>query len=117
MVDDEPLLLQINKRRLEKSGYQITITTDSQDALGKFQKTPGKFDLIITDQTMPGLTGIELAKAVMEIKPSMPIIMCTGHSESTPKEKALSFGVKQYVYKPIQGNELINAVREVLSQQ
>lgn len=83
----------------------------------KFQDQPDNFDLLITDQTMPGLSGAELAKAVLEIKPSLPIIMCTGHSDIIPEEKALSMGIKRYVFKPVRGDELLDAVRELLDKK
>ena len=73
--------------------------------------------MIVTDQTMPGLTGSELAKAVFEIAPDMPIILCTGHSSITSVEDALSMGIKQYLYKPIQRDELVKTVRMVLDNQ
>ena len=117
VVDDEPLLVKINEKRLKNQGYLVTAVSDSREALKKFRAQPDEFDLLITDQTMPGLTGAELAKAVLEIKPSMPIIMCTGHSDTVPEEKALSMGIKKYVFKPLLGDELLGAVREVLNQQ
>lgn len=114
MVDDELLLVKVNTRRLERLGYQVTSTTDSSDALEKFCASPDMFDLLITDQTMPGLTGAKLAKSILEIKPSMPIIMCTGHSNIVSEGDALEMGIKKYVYKPLVGDELVNAVDEVL---
>lgn len=117
IVDDELLLVKINAKRLEKRGYQVTALTDSREALLKFQDQPDNFDLLITDQTMPGLSGAELAKAVLEIKPSLPIIMCTGHSDIIPEEKALSMGIKRYVFKPVRGDELLDAVRELLDKK
>ena len=117
IVDDEPLLVKINQRLLEKLGYAITATTDSTDALEIFRAHPEQFDLLITDQTMPNLSGSELAKEVMKIKPSLPIIMCTGHSETVSKEEALSMGIKKYVFKPIQGDELTSSVWELLNEK
>jgi YesN/AraC family two-component response regulator len=66
---------------------------------------------------MPGLSGVDLAKEVLKIKPSMPIIMCTGHSETVSEENALAMGIKRYVYKPIYKDELIETVREVLDEK
>lgn len=115
MVDDEPLLVMINENRLQAFGYQVTAVTDSREALSLFRKHPDNFDLLITDQTMPGLTGNELTKAVLEIKPSLPVIVCTGHSETFSKEEALSMGIKKYVLKPIHSDELLDAVQELLA--
>lgn len=117
IVDDETLLVRINETRLKSRGYQVTAVTDSLEALTMFRSQPEHFDLLITDQTMPGLTGAELAKAVLEIKPSLPIIMCTGHSEIVSKEEAITLGIKKYVFKPLHGDELLDAVREVLADK
>jgi PAS domain S-box-containing protein len=117
VVDDEALLAEMHKKRLEKQGYKVIALSDSQEALAAFRAHPEKFDLLITDQTMPGLTGLELAKAVLEIEPSLPIIMCTGHSDTVPEEKALSLGIKKYLYKPLHGDELLDATRELLDSR
>lgn len=114
LVDDEPLLLDINSRRLRKLGYQVVITESSKDALDWLVHDPNAFDLLITDQTMPELTGADLAHEVLKRQPSFPIIVCTGHSESFTEEKALAMGIKKYVLKPVLGDELMNAVRELL---
>ena len=115
IVDDEIFLVKINKRRLESLGYKVTGTTDSNEALEKIRKK-GKFDLIITDQSMPGLSGADLAKEVFKEYPDMPIIMCTGHSDLVSEADALNLGIKKYIFKPIEGDELVNAVGEVLSE-
>jgi len=117
MVDDELLLVKINTKRLEAMGYQVTACTDSKKALEIFQAQPNQFDLLITDQTMPNLTGAELARAVLEIKPSLPIIMCTGHSDTVSEEYSIALGIKKYVFKPLHGNELLEAVYEVLKEE
>ena len=117
VVDDEPLLVHISQRLLEDYGYTVTGVTDSKEALEKVRAEPQQFDLIITDQTMPGLSGSELAKAVLEIAPLMPIILCTGHSEITSAEDALALGIKKYLGKPIHGDELARTVRMVLDER
>jgi two-component system, cell cycle sensor histidine kinase and response regulator CckA len=117
VVDDDPLLVRINESRLKNQGYQVTAISDSMEALEEFRSQPDSFDMLITDQTMPGLTGTELAKAVLDIKPSIPVILCTGHSEIVTEDKALSMGIKKYVLKPIHGDELLDAVREVLDKK
>jgi signal transduction histidine kinase/ActR/RegA family two-component response regulator len=116
LIDDDPLLVTINKRRLENQGYSVTGISDSDKALDILLSQSHEFDLIITDQTMPSYTGEELASAVLEVEPSKPIILCTGHSDSFSKEKALSMGIKKYIYKPILDDELLNAVNEVLNE-
>lgn len=117
VVDDELLIAKINETRLKSRGYQVTAATDSRKALETFRSQPENFDLLITDQTMPGLTGADLARAVLEIKPSLPIIMCTGHSDIVSEKDAIGLGIKKYVFKPLHGDELLDAVREVLAGQ
>ncbi len=117
VVDDEPLLVHISSRLLEDYGYTVTGVTDSREALEKVRADPLQFDLIITDQTMPGLSGSELTQAVLEIAPRMPIILCTGHSEMTSATDALAMGIKKYLGKPIHGDELARTVRMVLDEQ
>ena len=114
LVDDEPLLLDINSRRLTQLGYQVVMTESSRHALNLFIQDPNAFDLLITDQTMPELTGEDLAHEVLQRQPSFPIIVCTGYSESFTEDKAYAMGIKKYVLKPVLGDELMDAVREVL---
>ncbi len=116
VVDDELLLVKINASRLRSKGYQVTTATESREALELFRSQPEKFDVLITDQTMPGLTGSELAGEVLAIKPSLPVIMCTGHSDIFSEEEALQLGIKKYVFKPLYGDELLDAVAEVLAE-
>ena len=117
IVDDEELLVRVNKRRLEYAGYTVTATTNSEEALEKIRAHPEQFDLLITDQTMPKMSGVELTREVHKIKPDMPVIMSTGHSDLVTKEEALKMGIRKYVIKPIQGNELIDAVEELLDEK
>ena len=116
VIDDEPLLVKINQRRLEEIGYKVSVFTDSKKALAAFQEQPDRYDVLVTDQTMPGLTGMHLAQKAMELRPEIPIIMCTGHSETVSKGAALEAGIKKYVAKPLQSDELLSAVAEVLQE-
>ncbi|MFH2122551.1 MAG: PAS domain S-box protein [Pseudomonadota bacterium] len=117
IVDDEALLVRISQRILEDFGYTVTGTTDSREALALVRQDPQQFNLIVSDQTMPGLSGSELAKAVLEIVPGMPIIICTGHSAITSAEDAYAMGIKKYLLKPVQGDTLARTVRMVLDEQ
>lgn len=117
VVDDEPLLVKIYKGQLEHNGYTVTTTSNSRDALEKIREHSDQFDLLITDQTMPRLSGYELSRAVLEIKPDMPIIMCTGHSDIISEEDALAMGIKKFVSKPINKDDFITTVREVLNKK
>ena len=114
VVDDENSILELNETILKKLGYEITATLNSQDALEQFRIHPDRFDLIITDQTMPNLSGAELAEKILKISPHMPIIICSGHSSVLSKEKALSMGIKKYLDKPVRQKELARIVRKVL---
>ena len=96
IVDDEDILVELNKQRLSKLGYEVVATTSSIDALDIFRKGPDTFDLVITDQTMPNLTGIDLASELLKIRATIPIILCTGHSETVSSEKAKEAGIRHF---------------------
>lgn len=117
VVDDEPLLVKIHQRILEDYGYTVTGMTDSREALKKVLAEPELFDLVITDQTMPGLTGDELASAILKVAPVMPIILCSGHSDLFSPEKVFSLGIKKYLQKPMGADELVRTVRMVFNEQ
>ena len=117
VIDDDPLLLRIHQRILEDLGYRVTGMTNSREALEKVAANPQQFDLVLTDQTMPVLTGLELAAAILKIAPAMPIILCTGHSDLISHKAALALGIKRYLQKPLQGDELARTVRMVLNEQ
>ena len=114
LVDDDPLVLRFYDKILSRYGYKTACFTDSFQALEAFRDKPESYDLLITDQTMPGLTGADLACAVLDIKSTMLVMLCTGHSETVPMDKALAMGVKKYIYKPIGVATLLDAVNELL---
>ena len=116
-IDDEDMLVELNKQRLAKLGYDVTVTTNSFEALRIFQETPNAFDLIITDQTMPNMTGIDLATEMFKIRPDARIILCTGHSDKVSPDVANKAGIKLFLMKPIDRREMANAVRKVLDQK
>lgn len=113
-VDDERDIINMNKKVLEGLDYQVEAISDSLNALEKFRSDPDKFDLLITDQTMPNLTGFELSQEVLQIKPDMPIILCTGYSSVISEKDALAIGIKKYVKKPIDRKILALLCKEVL---
>ena len=115
-VDDEPNLVEIGKRMLERLGYQVETYTDSTEALKAIDARAADYDLVITDQTMPNMTGAELARAVMRIKPDLPVILCTGYSDAVTAEEAEAMGVKAFLMKPLILQEFASAVREVLDR-
>ncbi len=117
IVDDESTLVNLHKTMFERLGYNVTTTTKSIEALAKIRANPDQFDLIITDQTMPELTGAELAKEILSIRPDIPIILCTGYSSVFSQEDALEIGIKKYVTKPVNREEFVKIIREVLDEK
>lgn len=115
-VDDEIALIELGERILVYLGYQVTTRTSSVEALELFRANPEAFDLVITDYTMPNMTGGELAKHILAIRPGMPIVLCTGFSEVFTEEKAQTLGIQGYVMKPISIHDLANICRKVLDQ-
>ena len=113
-VDDEPTLTDIAKDILERLGYHVETRTNGLEALELFRHDPEKFDLVITDMTMPHMTGEVLAEKMISIRPDIPIIMCTGYSDLMTEEKAYASGIKGFAMKPIICENIANLVREVL---
>ena len=114
LVDDETMLVDMGRQVLTRLGYQVTACTSSVEALQHFQNDPAGFDLVITDMTMPHLTGKELATALLKIKPALPIILCTGFSETITEETAKRIGIKAFILKPIVMSDLAETMRKVL---
>ncbi|MDY7039027.1 MAG: response regulator, partial [Thermodesulfobacteriota bacterium] len=115
-VDDEETIADIGQKILESLGYQTIVERDSIKALDVFRDQADQFDLVITDLTMPGMTGLELAQKLLSIRPDIPIILCTGFGEALRKEKALHMGLMGVVTKPFSASNLAEAVREVLDE-
>jgi len=113
-VDDETMLADLGQTLLESLGYKVTVTSNSREALNLFNSSPQEFDLVITDMTMPGLTGNELARELLAVRPDIPIILCTGFSELINEKKAKEIGVKEFVMKPYSLNSLDKTIRKVL---
>ena len=113
-VDDEQSMVNLNHQRLERLGYQVKSTTKPVEALEWFMADPDQFDVIISDMTMPRMTGDRLTKEILTIRPEMLVIICTGYSERMSAEKAESLGVRKYLEKPIGVQNLAAALREVL---
>ena len=116
-VDDEESLVDLGRLRLEKMGYRVTATNRSAEALELFCANPDQFDLVITDMTMPQMTGDRLAKEILKIRPDMPIIICTGYHEKIKKKKSLKMGIKAFLLKPVSINNLAKNVRKVLDKE
>lgn len=116
MVDDEPMIVDMVERMLTTNGYQVVSHTSSMNALNDFIADPNAFHLVMSDQTMPGLTGIEMAKEILSIRPDIPIILCTGYSETVSPEKAHEAGIREYIYKPFLANEISSLIRRVIDE-
>jgi len=113
-VDDETMLVDMSQQILQRLGYQVTACTSSVEALQLFKNDPSAFDLIITDMTMPQMTGKELATAILQINPELPIILCTGFSETISEEAAKHIGIQAFILKPIVMSDLAETMRKVL---
>jgi PAS domain S-box-containing protein len=116
LVDDEPPIIRVEQRILEKLGYHVSTRTSSTEALTTFQAAPADFDLVLTDMTMPNMTGIQLAEKIISIRPDIPIILCTGYSEKMGDEKTKSIGIKRFLMKPADKSEMAKMVRQVLDE-
>ena len=116
-VDDEESMVNLNRQRLERLGYQVKSTTKPLEALEWFKADPGQFDAIITDMTMPRMTGDRLAAEVLKIRPHMPVIICTGYSERMSAKKAEALGVRKYIEKPIDARNLAAVLRDVFEEK
>ena len=115
IVDDEQTLVEIMDRSLKKLGYSVTATTSSNEALECFRERAEEFDLVITDQTMPGMTGDKLARELLKIRPDIPIILTTGFSEVITAEKAMQIGIREFIMKPLVIREMARAIRRALN--
>ena len=113
-IDDEDELAALGREMLTDLGYRVTSKTGAREALALFRLDPSRFDLVITDQTMPGLTGEELVREILVIKAGMPIIMCTGYSPLVDSETALADGVAAFAMKPLTKKEMAVTVRRAL---
>jgi len=116
LVDDEEAILIMEKRMLERLGYQVTSRTSSLEALEAFRANPDKFDLIITDLAMPNMPGDKLSMELTKIRPDIPVLLCTGFSQTMSEEKAASLGIKGFLLKPIVMMDLAQKVRKVLER-
>jgi len=113
-VDDEEILVDMNLNLLTSLGYTVTATTKSVDALQVIREKIGDIDILITDQTMPGITGIELAKEALRMRKDLPIILCTGFSNDVDRESAMAMGFSKFITKPYRPHEISKAIRDVL---
>jgi CheY-like chemotaxis protein len=117
LVDDEEDVLEMMHLMLERLGYRVFPKTSSIETLEEFRREPEKFDLVITDQTMPKMTGMELIQKLMRIRPDIPIILCTGFNEKITEDNTKSLGIGALIRKPVRVKEVALKIREVLNRK
>ncbi|MBN1516471.1 PAS domain S-box protein [Candidatus Sumerlaeota bacterium] len=117
IVDDEEMLVNMIRRMLEPLGYHVTARTGSEEAYQTFMTSPEDFDLVLTDLTMPKMTGFQLALEILETRPDMPILLCTGYSDAITPDEARNAGIREMMMKPLTKRELAIAIRRALDHQ
>lgn len=116
-VDDEKAIRESCRIYLETKGYQVRAFSSGIDALETFKTRPLEYDLIITDMNMPGFSGDKLAKEILNIKPDIPIVLCTGFSENISHSEALALGIRRFIQKPVVGQNLLRLIRGILDEK
>jgi len=116
-IDDEPDIAKVGSKILESLGYNVVTRTSSIEALELFKAQKENFDLVITDMTMPHMTGEKLAEELMQIRFNIPVILCTGFSSRMDEQKALDIGIRSFISKPILKRDIAEAVRRVLDKK
>jgi len=114
VVDDDEAVARFLDELLSYSGYEVTTKLDGQSALDLYSSKPNEFDLVVTDQTMPRLTGVEMAREFLKLRPDQLIVLCTGFSELVNESSALSMGIKRYLPKPVNASELVRTLNELI---
>jgi len=117
LIDDEEMVAGLGKTMLERLGYEVTVRTSSPEALAAFEKQPERFDAVITDQTMPGMTGMDLARRMLQLRPDLPIILCTGYSALINEEQIRALGIKAFAMKPLAKKDIAELLRKVLDER
>ena len=116
-IDDDESLVEWGQVILERLGYEVTVMNDSTEAFEIFSVDPSRFDLVITDQTMPGMIGLRLAKELLKIRPDIPIILLTGHSDDVTPDSLEEAGIKEFLMKPLGKQQLAEVIRRVLNDK
>jgi len=116
-VEDQDDVATVGRTMMERLGYHVTVALTGMDALEMFRADPGRFDVVVTDQTMPGMTGSDLARELLQIRPDLPIVLMTGYSESVTSETASRMGIRGFLRKPIVTSELAVALRDSIDKE
>ena len=117
LVDDELYIVEMYTQMLERLGYKVTPHTSSVSALETIKSFPKSIDLVITDMTMPDMTGVQLSQKILEIRPDIPIIICTGFSIKVDNAKAAAPGIRGFIIKPVVMSEFAEKIRKVLDEE
>jgi PAS domain S-box-containing protein len=115
-VDDEPAIIQVLQRVLRHAGYKVTACTNPDEALAAFQASPAEFDLVITDLSMPRMSGLELTKHVLRLRPGLPVVLMSGYLRSGEMEEATQAGVKEFVQKPVGLDRIVTVLARLLTK-
>lgn len=116
-VDDEEVLVEMGREMFSRLGYHVTTATRSKDALEVFRRHPDSFDLVITDMTMPEVTGLQLSRKLVDIKSDIDVILCSGYSEDITPESLAAAGICEYIAKPFNHKQIAMAIRHVLDRE
>ncbi len=116
-VDDETMLAELVKNIFTHVGYEVSVETSSVAALQKFRQNPAAYDLLMTDQTMPELTGCELIRAVRDIRADLPVILCSGYSSKLSENETKNLDIDAFFWKPVEVRHLLQATRKVLDEK
>jgi CheY-like chemotaxis protein len=117
LVDDDPSVSRVLGRMLEKLGCAVESCADGAEALARFRADPSAIDLVLTDETLPSLPGHELARALLELRPGLPVILCTGYSDRIDEDGARALGVSAFLMKPLDLGQLEAALRAALGRR
>jgi len=115
LVDDDPAIADVTRRALQKFGYTIQMYTDSEGALAAFEKHPDVYDLLLTDMTMPKLTGVDLCNRMRALRPDLPVVLCTGYSDAIDEDSARKIGITSFLVKPVMRTELLLTIKKELN--
>jgi signal transduction histidine kinase/CheY-like chemotaxis protein len=116
LVDDEVSLVDVSRKMLGRLGYVVTGMNSGVEALRAFHQDPDRFDLVITDQTMPGMTGVELSREILKMRPDLPIILFTGYSQQVDRPAAMAMGIRHFILKPFILQEIVKAIRDLFDR-
>ncbi len=114
LVDDEEQVCEVWAQTLPRLGYEVTVCGRAETALELFRENLGRYDVVVTDQTMPGMTGMDLARELLRLRGDLPILLCTGFSRTVTREQALAAGIRDYLIKPVTTQQMGEAIQRSL---